>query len=371
MKFTYFTRVALPSRAAQAIQILSMAQAFHRVMGEQFSLVSATGDISTAPMWGFRWEQKKKLSLSSVSQYFRFCFGALLRVIAEPKEVIFTRDIAVAFSVVLAGGRALYEAHRQPAGFVARKLTEMLARSSRFGLVAISQALADHYTKHYGVPAHCVLVAHDGVFPENYRPLTQGEKLRVRGELGLPLDKLLVLHTGSLYKGGAELFEYIVKAGGNNVEVIQVGGTEAERGKWAAHYKDRGINNIRFISHQSTDKVRLYQLCADTLFYMNTRNSPIYWCTSPLKLFEYMATGVPILGSAIGSVGEIINETNAYCYDPDQPDSITAAWLRLSADHEGAKKCAIQARSEAENLYSWHRRAERIIEFARSRFGVI
>jgi len=86
-----------------------------------------------------------------------------------------------------------------------------------------------------------------------------------------------------------------------------------------------------------------------------------------LKLFEYMASGVPIMGSTVGSIVEIINENNALCYDPDQPQSIQAAWQKFTADPIGSRMLAERACHQAENLYSWYKRAECIARFAADR----
>ena len=38
--------------------------------------------------------------------------------------------------------------------------------------------------------------------------------------------------------------------------------------------------------------------------------------TSPLKLFEYMSTGIPIIASTIGSIGEVVDEIQDYMKTP-------------------------------------------------------
>lgn len=361
-KLIYVTRTAVPSQAAQSVQILAMSKAFHHVMGKNFRLVSGKGAAYSPRQFDIFWEQKS-IPKNSLLRHLKFCSIALNQVFSERDSVIFTRDIAIAFSVVCSGRRAVYEAHNSPVGKAAIIMTRSLALSSRFQVVAISHALAQYYIEKYRFPSNRVLIAHDGVFPEDYHPLDRFERENIRKELNLPIDKLLVVHTGSLYKGGAELFEYVATAGGSEVEIIQVGGTPEEQSFWSRYYADIGIENIRFIEHQPTERIKLYQLSADLLFYVNTRNSPIYWCTSPLKLFEYMATGVPILGSSLGSVGEVINETNAFCYDPDHPSSIIEAWKEFKGDPAGASRRAAKARKEAESMYSWYQRAERIITF--------
>ena len=116
--------------------------------------------------------------------------------------------------------------------------------------------------------------------------------------------------------------------------------------------------------HQTVERVRKFQVAADVLFYISTRQSPIYWCTSPLKLFEYMASGTPIVGARIGSVCEVLNDANAFCFDPDRPETIRDALTSFESNPELAARKGAAAAEEARTSYSWHARASKIISFA-------
>jgi glycosyltransferase involved in cell wall biosynthesis len=360
MNLAYVTRVNVSSTAAQARQVRSMARAFGGRLGDHFVL-KAPGDPTS--MNAVRHEPLKA-HRSEIRCLFAACGTAVETVRGNPGSVVFTRDVAVAFATVLSGGRAIYEAHRPPAGRVARRMVRALARRDRFRLVAISAALADHYQAAHGVPRERVLVAHDGVFPEEYDNLRAEGRKALRERLSLPQDQKVIVHTGSLYKGGAEYFGNVTGAGGEDVLFLQIGGSEAERTRWQDHYRRLGATNVQFLPHQPHALARAFQVAADGLFYVTTKASPIYWCTSPLKIFEYMAAGVPILASCIGSVGEVLSEHNAFCYDPESPETLARATARLLQDGDAARARASVALEEARERYSWHARADRIIDFA-------
>lgn len=361
MRLTYVTRVAVPSPAAQAGQILSMSHAFHRQLGADFRLVSAASS-EPAPEVAFAWT--RRTAPSRLARYPAFCAEAVRVSRASQESVVFTRDIGVAAATVLSGGRAVYEAHKDPVGVAARRLTALLVRSERFRLVCISEALTDYYVKHFGIPRERVLSAHDGVFPEQYPDRGGEERAALRDALGLPHDRVLVVHTGSLFVGrGAELFEQVCRAD-PRVLFVQVGGSAEDVERVRRHYEVRSVNNIEFVPRQSVDSVRRYQAVADVLFYMTTRQSPIHWCTSPLKLFEYLASGRPVLGSPVGSVAEIIDDRKAWCFDPERPGSVAEALGNLLAHPDEAENRARLARDETLREHSWYRRAERISAFA-------
>ena len=359
MKLYYLTRTEIPSNAAQARQIISMCRAFHRRMRQGFTLVCAVGNHLDED---FRY-RKTLFNPVARLRYIGICIEALLIALKDREAVFYTRDVAVAAIIALVGRKVLYEAHKQPMNKTSDWLVRILAGKKNFKLVAISRALADFYSSTYSVTEENIAVAHDGVFPEEYAAIEENRRQEIRRDLGIPDESLFVLHTGSLYKGGAELFEFVLCGGHPEVAFVHIGGAAGECDYWARYYRDRGYSNIRFLTHQDVEYVRQCQLSADLLFYVTTRESPIYWCTSPLKIFEYMAAGVPILAARIGSVAEIISDSNAFCFDPDAPKSIQDALIAFRNAGEEADARAGRAREMAEREYSWHVRVSRLIDF--------
>lgn len=359
MRLTYVTRTRIASHAAQARQVEAMARALHGQLGDGFMLISggrsASTDFTHAPLPFDGHDRLRHLSA---------CVAAGRAALQDRNNVIFTRDIAVAWAAVAMGGRAVYEAHREPAGAVATRLVRACARRDRFRMVAISAALANYYQEHYPIPGHRLLVAHDGAFPEDYLPLLAMDKRVIRARLGVPAEGVLVVHTGSLYKGGAALFEDVANVAGSGLHFVHVGGSAPECARWSEYYTSRGFVNLTFRPHQPSEAVRQFQVAADALFYVSTRSSPIYWCTSPLKVFEYMASGTPIIGANLGSVAEVLNETNAFCYDPSDSQSLRQAVADCLSRPEEARRRAQNASRELMQQYSWHERAKRIIAFA-------
>lgn len=361
MKLTYVTRVNVPGRAAQSLQIERMARAFHAELANDFRLIaSRPKGLVAARSFPLDWLVATDRP-SRPWHYLRFLLAGLRAARFGP---VFTRDIAIAFAIVATGGQALYEIHRQPETRTARRLTRWLAGKRSIGFVSISQALADFYIDEYGLNDRQVHVAHDGAFAEDHALPDPLERNAIRRELGLPQGKLILLHSGSVYKGGAELFGYLAAPFGDRALLVHVGGKDEQLVPWRREYAESG--NIELRSQVSPDIARKYQLAADYLLYINTRNNPIYWCTSPLKLFEYMATGLPIIGANIGSVGEVLNDSNAFCFDPDDLSSIRRALERAIHDPEEAKRRAANARKQIEEDYSWYQRARGILAFAES-----
>jgi glycosyltransferase involved in cell wall biosynthesis len=99
---------------------------------------------------------------------------------------------------------------------------------------------------------------------------------------------------------------------------------------------------------------------ADVLALPNPASAISTRYTSPLKLFEYMATGRPIVSSDLPSIREVLRDgVNALLVPPGDPVALAAAIERLFNDHILATRLGRAALDEVPN-YSWDRRAERL-----------
>jgi glycosyltransferase involved in cell wall biosynthesis len=82
--------------------------------------------------------------------------------------------------------------------------------------------------------------------------------------------------------------------------------------------------------------------------------------TSPLKLFEYMAAGRPIVASDLPSIREVLrHEENALLVEPGNPSALAAGVRRLLDDRALADRLSSAALADVQD-YSWNRRAERL-----------
>jgi glycosyltransferase involved in cell wall biosynthesis len=86
--------------------------------------------------------------------------------------------------------------------------------------------------------------------------------------------------------------------------------------------------------------------------YAETRKFGFFY--SPIKLFEYMACGKPIVTSSCGRIPSIIRDKETGClFEPGNIDDLAEAILFFLKNHEMSRQIGVNARTEVENKYSW------------------
>jgi glycosyltransferase involved in cell wall biosynthesis len=83
---------------------------------------------------------------------------------------------------------------------------------------------------------------------------------------------------------------------------------------------------------------------------------------SPTKLYEYMATGRPIVASRIGQIAEVLeHERSALLVEPDDPPALAEAIVRLVDDACLRARLGSGARQAAEQNHTWQQNAARVL----------
>jgi glycosyltransferase involved in cell wall biosynthesis len=187
-------------------------------------------------------------------------------------------------------------------------------------------------------------------------------KEEARNRLGLPLDKKIVVYTGHLYgwKGVATLAE-TSQFLDNDFLIVFVGGTSVDMDKFKIKYGHDSKINI--VGHKMHSEIPLWQRSADVLVLPNTAKEKISaYYTSPMKLFEYMASKKPIVASDIPSIKEIVSEENVFFVLPDDSAKLALGIKSVFLDDALAEKRAIKSFEDVRS-HTWQNRAERIINF--------
>lgn len=183
-----------------------------------------------------------------------------------------------------------------------------------------------------------------------------------RKKLSLSPLKKIIVYTGHLYGWkGVDTLALAAQALSEDFLVVFVGGTDSDVLRFKEKYSsDTKISIVGFKAH---NEIPIWQKAADVLVLPNTAKEKISaYYTSPMKLYEYMASGRPIVASDIPSIREIVDESSALLVTPDSPRDLASALLntiRVPQIGEGLAKEAYKKVLE----HTWDKRAIRILSF--------
>ncbi|MEK9147905.1 MAG: glycosyltransferase family 4 protein, partial [Patescibacteria group bacterium] len=119
---------------------------------------------------------------------------------------------------------------------------------------------------------------------------------------------------------------------------------------------------IRFVGHRPWAEIPLWLKAADVLVLPNTGRMRVsQYYTSPMKLFEYMASGRPIVASDIPSIREIVDETMVFFATADDPESF-AQVIQQTLNRPGEARSRVEKSLAEVKKYTWDNRATRLLE---------
>jgi len=373
MKIAYIADIRLPTERGHGMQIVEMCAAFASLGHQVVLIISAVGtgtiqDIERSYGIPVRFSLEtirtpKLLNLGRFGFALRsilFAMKAKDRVFQGDYDAVYTRGDAVAAWIGRSGRKVFYEIHDTRTGLFQRRA---LRRST--GIVAISQGLKDHCVS-AGIPGASIVVAADGVDASRF--ILQKSKEQLRADLGLSQNEKLVTYTGHLYSWkGAQTLAQAAPLFDSNARALLIGGNPAELEHFGTEFGSSktasGEPAVLLAGLKPYALMPLYLKAADILVLPNSAKEAISRLyTSPIKLFQYMAAGVPIVASDLPSIREVLDESNAVLVEPDSPRALADGVNKLLADAELGQRLARKAQEDVKK-YSWTNRAAVIVAF--------
>jgi glycosyltransferase involved in cell wall biosynthesis len=303
----------------------------------------------------------------------------LARVLAAASsrraDVIFTRDLGVASLILRAGRRwrapLVYESHgyaptvsrtlpdligtaRPPSAAKLRRLyrREQLVWRRADGYITITALLAEELREYFGARAH-VAVVPDGVrldAPCVYEPAPAHRRP-------------LIVYAGHLYpwKGADVLIDAMTYLPACDARIVGGHPAESDLERLRERAVTLGLDHrIHFTGLVPPAAVRRELLDASVLVLPNTDTGISQRYTSPLKLFEYLAAGRPVVASDLPAFREVVEHgRTAWLVAPGDATALAAGISRVIADPTLAQDLARAAFAAAQR-YTWTARAERI-----------
>lgn len=382
MRLIYIANARLPTEKAHGVQIVKMCEAFAD-LGHQVELIIPR-----------RIQSDPQLKKTSIHDYYRvkknftiekipaidllplervwkgfgpfafamleisFAFIASVVALARKKDLIYTRSKLTTVFAAILHQPTIFEAHESAKEAQFDKLVAQQAKR----IVAITKPI-QHSWKAIGAKT---IYAPDAVSEEFFTRLSI---TKARREVNLPSDATIMGYVGNLHTMGKEkgiqtLLEALklLRRGHPSVSLCIVGGPQDLVERYQRHSRKMKVNKwVRFTGHVPFSLVPTYLQAMDILT-MPFPNEPHFASdASPLKLFEYMASGKPIVASDLPGTREIIDQETAVLVKPDSGSELAKGIQSLIENTQFSQKLARNAQKKVKQ-YTWLKRAKRILE---------
>jgi glycosyltransferase involved in cell wall biosynthesis len=379
----YISPSLLPSRSANSVHVMHQCNGLAQV-GAKITLYAKrtrpdsfelTSDLQENYGVDTRnWRLITFHSEISRADTLRIALMAVRPILSAPhSEIVLSRNLHAAWLLAAARRPMLFETHQLEYG-IRKTMQRWVLTRPWVRTIVISDCLIECLEEHHSIKLHNPLVLHDAAPTGIVRLFPKYRREELAQLLNIPFRDLarwsgVCGYFGQLYYGrGIEIIEAMAIArptclflvfGGNDSDVIA-----------------RRINapqNLKFMGHVSHKLAQSLQRAVDVLLMPYQRSVSIgirghdtaRWM-SPMKMFEYLATGVPIISSDLPVLREIlINEENCILVSPVDLSSWTDALDRIIKNPEFAEYIGSNAHLQYQQEHTWNYRAEKIIAAGR------
>jgi glycosyltransferase involved in cell wall biosynthesis len=246
----------------------------------------------------------------------------------------------------------------------------VLKKALRFSdkIVAVTPGIKANIESAYQIPGDKITVVPNGANTSLFKPLEQD---KCRKDLGLDPETPYVCFVGNLapWQG----VEYLVKAAPSILSrypdcYFLIVGDGVMKNELLNLSRDLGIEDrFIFTSVVPYDRVPVYINASDVCAapFILARNAKIG--LSPLKLYEYMACGKPVVASNISGVADTLEASKGGIpVPPENPEALAEAILKLLENQELRVDMGSKGLSYVTENYSWYSVAKRVERVCKS-----
>jgi glycosyltransferase involved in cell wall biosynthesis len=220
--------------------------------------------------------------------------------------------------------------------------------------VAVSAEVA-HKIKTVAPRARCIVVE-NGAEVERFRDLPS--RATARRRLGLPAAATFAAFIGALRPWhGVDVAIYAI-ARTPHVHLVVVGDGPVRADLYDLAEELGVLHRVHFLGQRAHEDVAACLAAADMALAPYPATDGFSF--SPLKLYEYLAAGTPVIASAIGQIpAALANGHFGTLVPPGDVDALASAMLRVPFDRACAERAGI-GRQHALAHHGWNDRARRI-----------
>jgi glycosyltransferase involved in cell wall biosynthesis len=367
----YIMRTDLPGTSAHTVHVMKISEELSKIYGGRFCCLvrrKSGSDEEICAKYGTQVFDIRELGdkCDGKLHTYRFAWQAYRFMRKNGIKRCITRDPMTAVFLGFAGINTVLDLHGDVRHLCGRgyhffKLKNLVCRKNMH-FMAISNGIKDAYIKEYGAMYEKMHIFADGVTIENFADLTQENVLR--------RERITLGYIGKFSVGkGIGLIADIAKECGDCTFLMCGGSREDAERETGKRYPE----NVEFMGYIDNKDVPDIMERMDIMLLPNKADQvcageQIGAYTSPLKMFEYMASGRPLIASDIPVLREVLDETDSFL----AADGDVEGWVRtikkIAADRVNALLVAAKAREDVKK-YTWKARAEAMAEILNNQRG--
>ena len=371
MKIACITTSRVPSSTANSIQAMKVCHALKQLDNEVRMWVprfqTATWE-DLADIYGLSAQfEVNWLKFNPAARQYDFCWKAVQQSIQWGAKIIYTWALQAAVFSLLRSKPVIMEFHDYPMGLLGPILSRIfMYLPGKKIVLSTTKALASGLETKYNLsfPQKILQIAPNGTDLEKYANLP--DPVNSRKQMGLK-EGLTVVYTGHFYEGrGLNILSELAKAL-PELNFLWVGGRQKEVSLWKERLKSMGVKNVTITSFIPNSKLPFYQAAGDILVMPYSKDiagsgggNTAKVC-SPMKMFDYMATGRAIISSDLPVFHEILNEGNAVFCPPEDVSVWVSAIKMLASDRDRREALGQKAKQDAAQ-YTWKTRSRRTLK---------
>lgn len=357
MKIIVASAFEAASLKAHAINTVKIAEGFAR-LGHQVHLICIAPRKGPVPVsqleahYGIRcpvqWHQLPARILGfKITHHWSFFWLALPVILRLSPDLLYSRSYILPAMASRLGIPTIGETHAWPDNQTAQFRTFIQAtRQKAFHrCVTISHRLAERYAE-LGADPEKLLVLPDAVDLDMFiRPehlLAEASPYAGHGPH--------VVYAGHLYdyKGIPTILQAAALL--PNVQFHLVGGLPVDIQRQGQIIESMGLQNVTLHGLKPYGEVPPYLWHANVLLLPPSAEHPSAAWTSPVKLGEYLASGVPVVATRIPALLDWLNEEQVCFVEPDSPSAMANAIQQLVTNPDLAGRFAEAGCQKAKEL---------------------
>jgi len=254
---------------------------------------------------------------------------------------------------------------------VAMRLVEMIVCKASQRLVCVTEGLRDIFQNRYRVPGEKIRVIPNGTDTDRFHPL---DRDTCRQRLGIDLTIRVVGFVGTFvpHQGLSDLVSSarLTLEKSPDVNFLLVGDGPM-RNEIVHMVEAMGLMDyFLFPGAVPQEKVVFFINAMDVCVAPFTRSRNERIGLSPLKIYDYMACGKPIVASDIKGVGDLLRKNDiGLAVTPEDPASLAKAVLLALDDQNLASRCLQRAPAIIKKSFTWQITAQKVAEVCSNALG--